>query len=49
MYNTHVPDMWEGQKRLLLGHLELELRIVLDHEVGARNLTPVLCKSNKCC
>lgn len=42
-----VPGVCGGQKRVS-SSLELELRMVLNHHVGAWNQTQVLCKTNKC-
>jgi hypothetical protein len=48
MYATmHMPDAHRVQKRAL-DPLELKLQMVVSHNVGAGNQTPVLCKIHSC-
>lgn len=47
VYTTCTSGACRGQKRAS-DPLELKLRMVVSHQVGAGNRTQVLCKSNKC-
>jgi hypothetical protein len=43
-----MPDDHEGQKKIALGPLGLELEVVVSCHVGAGNRTQALWKSNLC-